>query len=137
KNMKDVTDVTIYTFLFPLARIHPNAERHARAIWCAEDRAAAWTSWMQEKKEPEAKTCDGDPIEALHALAEKLNIAGTPTLYFATGRRVSHGLSAEDLEQALKESVKTAAAHQANALPTASCMAPRASSPAPDCGTPK
>lgn len=122
KEMKDVTDVTIYTFLFPLTRIHPNAERHARAIWCSADRAQAWTVWMQDRKEPEEKTCDGVPIEALSALGEKLHIPGTPTLYFETGRRVSHGLSVAELEQTLNDNSKVAVSQ--NAAATSGCQAP-------------
>jgi thiol:disulfide interchange protein DsbC len=134
KEMKDVTDVTLYTFLFPLTQIHPNAERHARAIWCAEDRGQAWTAWMQEKKEPDPKPCDGAPIEELSALGEKLHIAGTPTLYFETGRRLSHGLSAADLEQSLNDNAKAASGH-GSAAPSEGCPAPGASgsSATPSC----
>lgn len=123
KEMKDIPDVTLYTFLFPLTRIHPNAERHARAIWCSADRAQAWTVWMHDKKEPKEKTCDDVPIEAVSALAEKLHISGTPTLYFETGSRISHGLSAADLEQSLKDNSKVAL-NQTAAAPPAGCQAP-------------
>jgi thiol:disulfide interchange protein DsbC len=132
QELKTVSDVTVYTFLFPLTRIHPNAERHARAIWCSPDRAQAWTVWMQEKKEPEAQPCDAAPIEELSTLGEKLHIAGTPTLYFETGRRVSHGLSSADLEQSLNDNSKLAV-HSGAATPDAGCAAPSAATPAPSC----
>jgi thiol:disulfide interchange protein DsbC len=123
KELKDITDVTLYTFLFPLTRIHPNAERHARAIWCSPDRAQAWTVWMHDKKEPADNACEEAPIAAVSALAEKLHISGTPTMYFETGRRVSHGLSAADLEQSLKENFDLRLS-QSGAAPAAGCAAP-------------
>jgi len=40
--LEKVTDVTIYTFLFPIASLHPQAGDKARAVWCAPDRVKAW-----------------------------------------------------------------------------------------------
>ena len=34
-----LNDVTIYTFLYPVTELHPDAERKAKLVWCAEDRA--------------------------------------------------------------------------------------------------
>ncbi len=45
-----MTDVTIYTFLYPIASLHPDAANKARNIWCAQDKSAVWTQWMQQKK---------------------------------------------------------------------------------------
>ncbi|MEJ1960810.1 MAG: DsbC family protein [Gammaproteobacteria bacterium] len=53
EQLKSVTDVTMYVFLFPL-KIHAGAEKRAKDIWCSEDRSSAWTAYMQDKtKEPE------------------------------------------------------------------------------------
>ena len=111
KDMTGITDVTVYNFLLPLVRIHPQAERHARAIWCAEDRAIAWSSWMHDRKEPDSKPCEGLPLESISSLAKEIHITGTPTLYFESGRRLSHGLPASDLEHALNEN-SSVAVHQ-------------------------
>lgn len=96
EELKSVSDVTTYVFLFPL-KIHPNADRHAKDIWCTNDKAGAWTAYMLEKKEPAAGTCTTDPIAEIARLATKLNISGTPTMYFATGERNTGGMSAEEL----------------------------------------
>ena len=44
--MKRLTDVTLYTFLMPIASLHPEARGSAIAVWCAPDRVAAWHALM-------------------------------------------------------------------------------------------
>lgn len=97
KELAGVTDVTIYTFLYPLTTIHPQAAEKARAIWCSPDRAAAWTQWMLEDKAPQSGTCEGNPVDQLVELGQKLNVQGTPTLYFGSGRRIVGGRPSKDL----------------------------------------
>jgi thiol:disulfide interchange protein DsbC len=101
KTLLSVTDITMYVFLFPIASLHPQAPAKAHAIWCAADRQQAWTQWMHEKKLPPAKTCSGDPIDALQKLADTLHINSTPTLFFADGRRIAGAVPASQLEKAL------------------------------------
>jgi thiol:disulfide interchange protein DsbC len=101
KTLLSVNDTTMYVFLFPIAALHPQAPMKAHAIWCAPDRSAAWNQWMHEKVMPPAKTCAGDPIDALQKLGDDLHISSTPTLFFANGNRVSGALPASDLEKEL------------------------------------
>jgi thiol:disulfide interchange protein DsbC len=101
KTLLSVTDITMYVFLFPIASLHPQAPAKAHAIWCAPDRAQAWTQWMHEKKLPPAKTCSGDPIDALQKLGDSLHINSTPTMFFANGRRVAGAIPAAELEKDL------------------------------------
>jgi len=101
QNIKDITDVTIYTFLYPLEELHPGAATRARAIWCAADRAAAWAKWMQENIEPAKTECDGDPIASLQSLGKQLRIDGTPTTFFADGHRVEGVITREAIERQL------------------------------------
>lgn len=103
QELQSISDVTIYTFLYPLKQIHPQAEAKSRAIWCAEDPAKAWNAWMLEKKDPGSATCEKDPVEELQALGKKLHITGTPALYFENGRRLSGALPAAQLEQLLND----------------------------------
>jgi thiol:disulfide interchange protein DsbC len=44
--IKSLTDVTIYTFLMPIASLHPGARSKAIAVWCSRDRIAAWHALM-------------------------------------------------------------------------------------------
>ena len=99
KTLLSVNDTTMYVFLFPIAGLHPQAPMKAHAIWCAPDRTVAWDKWMHEKVMPPAKTCAGDPIDALQKLGDDLHINSTPTLFFADGSRVSGALPASDLEK--------------------------------------
>jgi thiol:disulfide interchange protein DsbC len=101
KSLLSVTDTTMYVFLFPIGQLHPQAPAKAHAIWCAPDRAAAWNDWMHQKKLPAAKTCSGDPIDALQKLGDELHINSTPTMFFANGKRVAGALPAQELEKDL------------------------------------
>ena len=49
-DIRDLTNVTIYTFLMPLVSLHPAAHSMAVSVWCAKDRIAAWqaTMWRSE-----------------------------------------------------------------------------------------
>ncbi len=101
KTLLSVTDITMYVFLYPIASLHPQAPAKAHAIWCAADRAQAWTQWMHEKKLPPAKTCSGDPIDALQKVGDTLHINSTPTLFFSDGRRIAGAIPATELEKQL------------------------------------
>jgi thiol:disulfide interchange protein DsbC len=102
QDTQGVTDVTIYTFLFPLEQLHPGATARARQIWCAPDRAAAWSQWMRSQTPAQDQAeCKGDPIAANLVLAQKLRVNATPTLIFADGSRVTTAISAAELESHL------------------------------------
>lgn len=101
KTLLSVNDITMYVLLFPIASLHPQAPSKAHAIWCAADRAKAWSDWMHEKKLPSAGTCSDDPIDALQKLGDTLHINSTPTLFFADGRRVAGAIPAAELEKDL------------------------------------
>jgi thiol:disulfide interchange protein DsbC len=107
EEMRPVTDVTMYVFLFPL-KIHPGADKHSRDIWCSEDRSAAWTAYLSDKTQvpkEAASNCTNDPVAELAQLAFKLNISATPTVYFVNGERDT-GVVAEDLQTRLAESTE-------------------------------
>ncbi|MDR3428005.1 MULTISPECIES: DsbC family protein [Silvimonas] len=99
-SLAGVTNVTIYTFLFPL-NIHPDAERKSKLLWCAADRDGAWRDWMDHGKLPDNKGDCDTPIQKNLALGDKLGITGTPALVFANGRMVSGAIPKEQLEALL------------------------------------
>jgi thiol:disulfide interchange protein DsbC len=101
-----VTDTTVYVFLFPIAELHPDAATVARDIWCASDRAAAWSDWMLKKAPPtKAVACTNSPIAELLMLGEKLKITVTPTLFFSDGNRVPGALTQDQIEKAFADRV--------------------------------
>lgn len=115
KDLVAVDDVTVHIFLFPIKELHPDAPAHARAVWCASDRAAAWTNWMLERKSPELKMCEGDPVDELHTLATKLRITSTPTLIAESGKRFAGAMKTTELEKFLAAPLKAVAQEQKGA----------------------
>ncbi len=100
KDLVNVTDVTIYTFLYPIASLHPDAERKSKAVWCSSNRQKAWDDLMLRGVAPAEKNCD-TPIEEIQALGQKHKMNGTPTLVFADGRVVPGAIPTSDMESYL------------------------------------
>ena len=99
--MKSVTDITIYTFLFPIDSLHSGATEKAKAIWCAPDRAKAWEEWIIQGTAPKNGGDCETPVVKVAALAKKLGVSGTPTVFFANGRRVPGAIPAAQVEEIL------------------------------------
>lgn len=99
-NMKDLDNVTIYTFLFPLIEIHPQAKEKSKNIWCAQDRQKAWDDFMIKGVQPPKKDCD-HPVDKVLAFAQKNNINSTPTIIFATGKRINGAYPKDAIEEQL------------------------------------
>ena len=101
QEMQGVTNVTVYTFLFPLETLHPGASVKAVDIWCSKDRSSAWSKWMLQKTEPGDTRCTGAPIDKLQALGQKLHVDSTPTLFTADGKRTRGAIKHNEIEQLL------------------------------------
>jgi thiol:disulfide interchange protein DsbC len=105
--IKDLTNVTIYTFLMPIASLHPEARGKAIAVWCAEDRIEAWHAlmWRDEARSSTRSTPECQhPIDRNVALGERLGISGTPTLIAADGRMLAGAASTAQIEVWLERS---------------------------------
>jgi thiol:disulfide interchange protein DsbC len=101
ETLKGIDDVTIYTFLYPIDQLHPDAARKSKLIWCAPDKAKAWDEFFVSGKLPDNKgECD-NPIAATQSLGQKLRVTATPTLVFADGTIVPGALPAQGLEAEL------------------------------------
>jgi thiol:disulfide interchange protein DsbC len=96
-NLEKLDNVTIYTFLFPLASLHPQSEAKAVAIWCSKNPSAAWHQWMVKAEEPKASDCT-NPIKDNVALGQQLGILGTPTLIAPDGSTKPGAAPAEQIE---------------------------------------
>jgi thiol:disulfide interchange protein DsbC len=97
-DLKSIDNVTIYTFLFPIDQLHPDAARKSRQIWCAPDRQKAWDAFFESGTVPDNKGDCKDPIQATAALGQKLRVTATPTLVFADGSVIPGALPAQQLE---------------------------------------
>ncbi len=105
QELSGITDITIYTFLYPLS-MHPDAANKARAIWCAPDRAKAWQDWVLNNKLPkDAGKCE-TPIEAIAALGERGYITSTPTLILTDGKRINGAYPSKVIEAAIAAAAK-------------------------------
>ena len=98
QELKAIDNVTIYTFLYPIDQLHPDAARKSKMIWCAPDKQRAWDDFFVSGKLPDNKGDCGDPVAATAALGQKMNVTATPTLVFADGSVVPGALPAQRLE---------------------------------------
>lgn len=100
KDLQKLENVTVYTFLYPI--LSEDSVRKSKQIWCAPDRAKAWNDWMVEGKTPAGREdCDTATITRNQDYGRKLNISGTPTLFFADGERVPGAMPLARIEQML------------------------------------
>ena len=105
KDLRNVTDVTIYTFLYPI--LSQDSFEKSKNIWCAKDRAVAWDEYMGDGKAP--AVAEGDckhPLQQVLALGQKLDVTGTPTIVFIDGTRLPGAVAAERVEELLKKTSK-------------------------------
>lgn len=99
RELLKISDVTIYTFLYPI--LSQDSEDKSRAIWCAKDRAKAWDDVMLRGAAAQSDGQCETPIDRNKQLAQRFNIRGTPAIFFADGSMNGGYMPAEQLEQAL------------------------------------
>lgn len=100
KDLQKLDNVTIYTFLYPI--LSEDSLKKSKQVWCASDRAKAWNDWMIEGKAPAGKDdCDASAVTRNQEFGRKLNITGTPTLFFADGERIPGAVPIAKIEQKL------------------------------------
>ena len=106
RDLRQVKDVTVYTFLLPI--LGPDSTTKSRNIWCSNDRAKTWNDWMLDGQTPVAfmGTCDTAALQRNTALARKHKVNGTPALVFEDGRRIPGAVKLEQLEKQLIASAK-------------------------------
>lgn len=103
KELQSMNNITIYTFLLPI--LSPDSASKSKAVWCAADRSKAWNDLMLNGTVPATGTCDA-PIEKVMALGKKLNVTGTPTIFFSNGERAPGALPAAQIEHRLAQAAK-------------------------------
>lgn len=84
KNLKELDNITINTFVLPVPSYHPDAPRKTDAIWCSEDKAKSWQEWFDNGVLPEdAENCKS-PWKDVESYAHKNNIT-LPAIIFEDG----------------------------------------------------
>ncbi len=101
RDMANLKDVTIYTFLIPI--LGPDSTTKSRDIWCAKENAKVWRSWMLEGATPPKNigTCDTTALDRNLAFARSYRINGTPAAFFEDGTRKPGAISADLIEKLL------------------------------------
>ena len=101
KDMVNLKDATIYTFLYPI--LGPDSLEKSKGIWCAKDRATAWTDWMTAGKAPAAGSCDTAVLDKNVALGQKMRVSGTPTIFTVDGNRLPGAVPLAQLDKAMDQ----------------------------------
>jgi thiol:disulfide interchange protein DsbC len=98
--LKEVDNVTVYTFMYNI--LAEDSFTKSKNIWCSPDRNKAWDEWMVEgKAAPVAPADCKTPNDEISALGHKLNINGTPSIFFADGTRTPGVIDLPTLEARL------------------------------------
>jgi thiol:disulfide interchange protein DsbC len=104
--LTNVTDVTIYTFLYPLVQLHPDSAAKSKSIWCAGNRVKAWNDWIFNNELPAKSGNCEVPIEKIGELAKKIGVTSTPTLIFADGKRMMGAQPYKEIEKYMQAAGK-------------------------------
>ena len=104
KDLQQVKDVTVYTFLYPI--LGGDSPEKARDIWCAKDNTKSWRDWMVQGTTPPRNIgqCDTSALQRNVALARKHKVNGTPALVFEDGKRVPGAMAPDQVEKQLAAS---------------------------------
>ncbi|PPD18567.1 MAG: thiol:disulfide interchange protein [Methylotenera sp.] len=106
KELSNISDVTIYTFLYPIDQLHPDAANKSKTIWCASNRTKAWNDWIINNQLPSSAGNCEVPLEQVGELARKIGVTSTPTLIFSDGRRVMGAQPYKEIEKYLQSATK-------------------------------
>lgn len=105
--LANIDDVTVYTFLYPIESLHPDAANKSKSIWCAPNRVKAWNDWIFNNQLPtSAAKCDV-PLERVGEMARKYGVTSTPTLFFADGKRMLGAQPHKEIERYLQAASKS------------------------------
>ena len=110
KDLAQIKDVTIYTFLIPI--LGPDSTTKSRDIWCNKESTKVWRAWMLDGVTPPKSmgTCDVAALDRNLEFSRKQRINGTPAMFFADGTRKPGALPGAQVEKLLVASSAAVAA---------------------------
>lgn len=103
KELVNVTDITIYTLLYPVLN---GSMEVSKKIWCSDNQLKAWDDFMLRGVAPSGKDCE-TPLEVLVKSGRENKVSGTPTLVFADGSIVGGMIPAAVIEEKLESASKS------------------------------
>ena len=104
RELAKMDDVTIYTFLLPL--LSQDSVEKSAAVWCAQDRTAAWENLMARGVVPDNTRSCPNPLNRVAALAKRFQIQATPAGFLGDGRHIGGMRSALDIEKAFSAAAR-------------------------------
>ena len=99
RELERLDNVTVHVFLYPI--LGPDSMLKSTHIWCAQDKAKAFTDWMTQNVVPPQASCDTAALQRNVAFGQQHRISGTPTTFFADGTRVAGAVPLDRIEQGL------------------------------------
>lgn len=108
KDLLNVKDVTVYTFVIPI--LGGDSPDKSRDLWCAKDNTAAWRAWMVDGVRAPRFTgagCDTAAIDRNSAMARKFKVTGTPAIVFEDGTRAPGAIPAAEVERRILAAAKS------------------------------
>ena len=99
-NLAQLTDVTIYTFIYP---IKTQSIIPSKKVWCSANKEYAWKNLIQKGIQPTAAANCETPIERNLLLGQRLGLNGTPAIIFSNGSKVMGAYPADKIEQIWKQ----------------------------------
>jgi len=98
KELSQISDVTIYSFLYP---IFPGSDTMVRNVLCSKNPTRVWDNWMLNGVKPPEEVCDTPQTAQVKALGQKLRVNGTPNIIFGNGKQSPGYLPVAELEKNL------------------------------------
>tara|TARA_S200000501_G_scaffold373105_1_gene419507 strand:+ start:89 stop:808 length:720 start_codon:yes stop_codon:yes gene_type:complete len=103
KTLEKINDTIIYSFPYPI--LSEDSINKVKKVLCAKDKNQAWHDLMINNKLPKvnSKDCDLKLINNLLETGRKLNVTGTPTIFFEDGSRIAGAINLKTLEKKLSQ----------------------------------
>jgi thiol:disulfide interchange protein DsbC len=101
RELLKLENTTIYTFAVPI--LAEDSATKIKQAYCAKDKLAAWNALMLEGRTPASKGDCATPLGKLVELGKRLNVTGTPTILFTSGRRVPGSIPLTAIRNYLNE----------------------------------
>lgn len=102
KTLKDFDNITVHTFIIDI--LGADSTEKAQKLLCSQNPSKALDDWMLNGTISNNKTqCDTSTLQKNKALALKIGITGTPTIFLEDGTRLPGAVDAASLEKVLQK----------------------------------
>ncbi|CCG20151.1 putative disulphide bond isomerase [Taylorella asinigenitalis 14/45] len=103
KELEQMDDVTIYTFLVPI--LAKDSVTKVRDIMCSSNPALAWHEWVEkgQKPAPQSKANCEEPNPKTLDLARSVDVRGVPVILFPNGERRNGFVRLSEIEEIISQ----------------------------------